>query len=150
MCKTKRPGAVKTPKTDPEGSQKAKSNIETNFTSLPFRTSFFLFLSCFVFIFLIIFIFFYFSYFHSLFFGFVSLIALFDWFSLLSPSYCILIFHLSLHLYSNNTLILIFYFLFFLFRLYISNHIIVIPNPTQHPTLLLIHFTIPELYYCYG
>ena len=39
----------------------------------------------------------------------------------------------------NNTLLVVFYFLF---RLCISYHTIVIPNPTQHPSLVLIHFTI--------
>ena len=42
----------------------------------------------------------------------------------------------------NKTLLLVFYFLFFLVILYISYHTIVIPNPTQHPSLVLILFAI--------
>ena len=42
----------------------------------------------------------------------------------------------------NNTLLLVFYFLFFLFRLYISYHTIVISNPTHHPPVVFINFSI--------
>ena len=42
----------------------------------------------------------------------------------------------------NNSLLLVSYFLFFLFRLCIFFHIIVILNPTQNPSLVLIYITI--------
>ena len=66
---------------------------------------------------------FYFSSFHL--FIYFCLFLLFELFYLFSLSYCILIFLLSLHSthIPNNTLLLVFYFLFFLFKLYISNHI---------------------------
>ncbi|KAF6078063.1 hypothetical protein HJG60_008997 [Phyllostomus discolor] len=47
----------------------------------------------------------------------------------------------------NNPLLLVFYFLFFLFRLYIFHHIIVIPNPTASSPGLNQLCHLPELYY---
>ena len=93
---------------------------------------------------------------------FLCLIALFDWISLFSL-YCILIFLLLLHLGSNNTLLLIIYFLFWLSKSYISCHIIVAPvllqiivvpyNCTYYtatlPDLSPLHFN-PDHYYCCG
>ena len=74
---------------------------------------------------------------------FLCLIVLFDWFSLFSL-YCILIFLLSLHPCSNNTELLIRYFLFWLSKSHISCHIIVVLHsillhitPTFHPILSL-------------
>ena len=57
---------------------------------------------------------------------FLCLIALLDWFSSFSL-YCILIVLLSLHPCSNNTQLLIGYFMFWLSKSYISCHIIVVP-----------------------
>ena len=42
----------------------------------------------------------------------------------------------------NNSLLLVYYFLSFLLRLYICYNTIAIPNPTEHPSLVLIHFVI--------
>ena len=55
---------------------------------------------------------------------FICLIVLFDWFSLFSIAFYFFLF--SLHSCSNNTLLLIVYFLFWLSKSYISCHIIVL------------------------
>ena len=133
---------------------------DTNFTLLAFRTCI-LFIFCyFYFLFYIYFLFFFLS-FLFLFFPFrvclfvclffLSLTQLFNWFSLFSLSYCILIFHLSLHLYSNNTLLLVFYFLFFFIQVihslsyycYSKSH--TAPFPSLTPFCHL-----SALYYCGG
>ena len=118
---------------------------ETKFTLLSYRTGILFFTFRFYFFILLWFYYNYFillfSSFHLLFF-FFCLISMFDWFSLFSLSYCTLISLPSLYSYSNNTLPLIFYFLFFLFRSYIPFHINVFTIPTQHTFLVLVHFTI--------
>ena len=73
---------------------------------------------------------------------FIYLFCLFVLFCLFSPSYCISVFFFHFIHIPSSSLLLVFYFLFFLFRLYISYHINVIPNPTQHPSLVPIHFAI--------
>ena len=124
-CKTIRPGTVKGPKIDPERDQKANATTETKFTLLPYRTCI---LYYFLFLFFCYYFIFYFYFFHLVF------IVLFVWFQYLNGFLCspfhIAFWFLFLHLYSNNTLLLVFYFLFFLFRSYISCHIIVVPIPT--------------------
>ena len=79
---------------------------------------------------------FYFSFFHV--FNFVCFFYLF--FSPVHIAFSCCFFHFT-HI-PNNTLYWVFYFLFFLFRLSISYHNIVIPHSTHHPFLLLSHFTI--------
>ena len=78
----------------------------------------------------------------SMYFSLFCLFYFIGWFSLFSHSYGILISLTSFHSYSYNTLLLVFSLLFFKFRLYISFHIIVDSIHTQHPSLVLIHFTI--------
>ena len=92
---------------------------------------------------------------------FISLIALFDWFALLSL-YCIVIFLLSLHPCYNITQLLIGYFLFWLSKSCISCHTIVVPvlwqiiivpyNCTFYTATLLdlspLHFIPEHYYYC--
>ena len=103
---------------------------KTIFTFLAFRTCIF---------FCYFYFFFYFFFLLIIFYWFVCTISLFNWFSLFSLSYCILMFLLSLHKFSKNILLLVFTF-YSLFRLCISYHSLVIPNPTQQPPPIWIHF----------
>ena len=139
-CKRVRPVAIKGSKTYTGKNQKAKANNRQKSLCYPTELAFY---DLFYFSFIIIITFYFLFYFSSL--VQFTLFYLFDfivWFSLFFFSYSILISLSSLHLYSHNTLLFFFYFLFFLFRSYASCHIIEVPIPTQHPSLVLVHFTI--------
>ena len=124
---------MKCSETDTKGEHKANPQnweTETNVTLLSLRAGILLFMCI-----IIILSLFHHFYFISIFYIsslclvfltlFLCLIALFDWFSLFYL-YCILIFILSLHSFTNNTLLLIMYLLFWLSKSYISCHIIVV------------------------
>ena len=122
---------MKGPETDRKGEHKANPiETETSVTLLYHRAGILLFMCIIIFFIIFTFILLVLLNFSSLclvfLILFLCLVALFDWFSLFSL-YCILIFLLSLHLCTNNTLLLIGCFLFWLSKSYISCHIIVVP-----------------------
>ena len=131
---TIRSGVTKGPKTDPKGKHKTNPQKLRNWendTFLSHRAGILLCMRIIIVLqwFFTTFVLLEFFYLSSLclvfLILFLCLIALFDCFSFFSL-YCILIFLLSLHPCSNNTQLLICYFLFWLSKSYISCHIIVV------------------------
>ena len=83
--------------------------------------------------------------FFCLVFLFICLISLFDWFSLFSLSYYIFIFLLSLHSYSNNTLLLVFsFYSFYSHYMFLVYSHTTVSIPRLYVFIILLLFQIPH------